>query len=51
MEFTRKLSHDWEEVPQEDLYQDGELNNQQVMLFIYNQVIVDGEWKLIREIT
>ena len=50
MEFTRKLSHDWEEVPQEDLYQDGELNNQQVMLFIYNQVIVDGEWKLIREI-
>ena len=39
----------WEEVPDEDLWQDGELNNQQVMLFIYNQVILDGKWKLIRE--
>ena len=39
---------DWEEIPQEELWEDGELNNQQVMLFIYNQVILDGKWRLIR---
>ena len=51
MEFTRKLSHDWEEVPQEDLYQDGELTGADVLEEIYQKVIIEGKWKLIREIT
>ena len=51
MEFTRKLSHDWEEVPQEDLWEDGEISNNTCMIKIYNNVVVESKWKLIREIT
>ena len=51
MEFTRKLSHDWEEVPQEDLWEDSEISNNTCMIKIYNNVVVEGKWKLIREIT
>ena len=50
MEFTRKLSHDWEEVPQEDLWEDGELNSEQVKEKLYQEIIRQGEWKIIREI-
>ena len=50
VEYPRMNEADWEEIPQEELWEDGELNNQQVMLFIYNQVILDGKWKLIRRI-
>ncbi len=39
----------WEEVPDEDLWQDGELNSNQVMDLIYIRVIQEGNWKLIRE--
>ena len=38
----------WEEVPDEDLWQDGELNSNQVMDLIYIRVIQEGNWKLIR---
>ena len=50
VEYPRMNEACWEEIPQEELWEDGELNNQQVMLFIYNQVILDGKWKLIRRI-
>jgi len=41
----------WEEVPDEDLWQDGELISvAEVMHVIENKVMVTGEWKLIREI-
>ena len=38
----------WEEVPDEDLWQDGELNSNQVMDLIYTRVIQEGNWKLMR---
>ena len=50
LDYPRMNEAGWEEIPQEELWKDGELNNQQVMLFIYNQVILDGKWKLIRRI-
>ena len=50
VEYPRMNEAGWEEIPQEEVWEDGELNNQQVMLFIYNQVILDGKWKLIRRI-
>tara|TARA_B100001029_G_scaffold72704_1_gene59373 strand:+ start:456 stop:800 length:345 start_codon:yes stop_codon:yes gene_type:complete len=39
---------DLEEVPDEDLWQDGELDAEQVMNHIYEHVIVKGDWKLMR---
>ena len=39
---------DWEEVPQEDLWEDGEISNNTCMIKIYNNVVADGKWKLIR---
>ena len=39
---------DWEEVPDEDLWQDGELNSEHVMYIIYHRVVKLGTWKLIR---
>ena len=41
---------DWEEVPQEDLWEDGEISNNTCMIKIYNNVVADGKWKLIRRI-
>lgn len=38
----------WEDVPDEDLWQDGELDAEQVMNHIYEHVIVKGDWKLMR---
>ena len=38
----------WEEVPAEDLWQDGELTYKSVMLKIYGKVCVNGHWKIIR---
>tara|TARA_Y100000593_G_scaffold75820_1_gene139910 strand:- start:121 stop:306 length:186 start_codon:yes stop_codon:yes gene_type:complete len=38
----------WEEVPDEDLWQDGELNSNQVMDLMYIRVIQEGNWKLMR---
>ena len=44
-----KLLHDnWEEVPDEDLWEDGELDNADVLKKIYRKVIIKGNWKLIR---
>ena len=38
----------WEEVLDEDLWQDGELNSNQVMDLMYTRVIQEGSWKLMR---
>ena len=41
-------SDKWEEVPDEDLWEDGEISNNTCMIKIYNNVVADGKWKLIR---
>ena len=41
-------SDKWEEVPDEDLWQDGELNTENVMYIMYHRVVKLGTWKLIR---
>ena len=38
----------WEEIPDEDLWEDGEISNNTCMIKIYNEVVVEGNWKLIR---
>lgn len=40
----------WEEVPDEDLWQDGEIHYPEIKDIIYHQVVKQGVWKLIREI-
>ena len=41
----------WEEIPDEDLWQDGELISvAEVMLVIEKEVFFTGKWKLIRRI-
>ena len=41
---------DWEEIPDEELWEDGEISNNTCMIKIYNNVVADGKWKLIRRI-
>ena len=41
---------DWEEVPQEDLCEDGELSDAEVRYKIINHVLYKGDWILVREI-
>ena len=38
----------WEEVPDEDLWQDGEIGAKEVSEIIFQRVINTGEWKLMR---
>ena len=38
----------WEEVPDEDLWMDGELTRDDLMVRMYIKVIDEGNWKLIR---
>ena len=45
---TLRQNDRWEDVPDEDLWQDGELDAEQVMNHIYEHVIVKGDWKLMR---
>jgi hypothetical protein len=40
----------WEEVPDEDLWEDGELSPGEVQYKIVKNVLEIGDWKLIREI-
>ena len=39
---------DWEEVPQEDLWEDGELSVVEVHHKIINRTVQTGDWLLIR---
>lgn len=42
---------EWEEVPDEDLWEDGEVNNQKELLNkIAHHLLITGKWKLIREV-
>ena len=41
---------EYEEVPQEDLWEDGELDSEQVKEKLYQEVIRQGEWILIRRV-
>lgn len=38
----------WEEVPEEDLWEDGEADTTKVVIKMYSKVCRLGEWKLIR---
>ena len=38
----------WEEIPDEDLWQDGELKTADMPMELFEKVIITGKWKLIR---
>lgn len=40
--------NNWEEVPDEDLWQDGELNSNQLMDLLYIRIIQEGKWRVVR---
>ena len=40
----------WEEVPDEDVWEDGEIDENGLTLKLFQQIITEGEWKVIREI-
>ena len=40
--------YDWEEVPSEDLWEDGELNTAEVQHKIIKHTLQQGDWLLIR---
>jgi hypothetical protein len=42
--------HDYEEVPQEDLWEDGELRLRDVEQKILLHVLDEGDWILVREV-
>ena len=41
---------DWEEVPQEDLWEDGELSSTQVQHKILHHTMQQGDWVLVRKV-
>lgn len=41
-------TNQWEEVPNEDLWEDGELDSEQVKEKLYQEIVRQGIWKLIR---
>ena len=42
--------HDYEEIPQEELWEDGELNAAEVQHKIISHTMQEGDWILIRRI-
>ena len=40
----------WEEVPDEDLWEDGELGAIDVSQKLFQRIVNTGEWKIIKEI-
>jgi len=40
----------WEEVPEEQLWQDGEVDDEEVAWEMFKRVCEDGDWLLIRRI-
>jgi hypothetical protein len=40
----------WEEVPKEELWQDGEVDDEEVAWEMFKRVCEDGDWLLIRRI-
>jgi hypothetical protein len=50
-ELLHKLQDEddkWEEVPDEDLWQDGEIGAKEVSEIIFQRVVNTGDWKLMR---
>ena len=45
-----KTEFDWEEIPQEDLWEDGELNAKQVEQKVIDNVMFTGDWIVIRKV-
>lgn len=46
---TGEFQESWEEVPDEDLWEDGEIREgHSLAIKIYEKVVMEGEWKLIR---
>ena len=41
---------EWEEIPDEELWEDGELNNVQVQQKIINHTMQQGDWILVRKV-
>ena len=41
---------DYEEIPQEELWEDGELSGLQVRAKILHHVMEEGDWELVRRI-
>ena len=46
--FIATKDDNWERVPDEDLWQDGEIGAKEVSEIIFQRVINTGEWKLMR---
>lgn len=42
--------HDYEEIPKEEIWEDGELNDRQMQKNIINHVTHIGDWILVRRI-
>tara|TARA_Y100000361_G_scaffold83900_1_gene74321 strand:- start:6000 stop:6182 length:183 start_codon:yes stop_codon:yes gene_type:complete len=42
--------YDYEEIPQEELWEDGELNNVQVQQKIIHHTMQQGDWILVRKV-
>ena len=46
---TGEFQESWEEVPDEDLWEDGEIREgHSLAIKIYEKVVMEGKWKLIR---
>ena len=39
---------DWEEVPQEELWEDGEIDENGLTLKLFQRIITEGDWIVIR---
>ena len=50
VEWTPKAKYNWEEVPQEELYEDGELSLSEVQDKVIHRVLDKGDWIVVRRI-
>ena len=48
--LEKNPEHDYEEIPQEELWEDGEISNVEVQHKILHRVMQTGDWILIRRI-
>ena len=49
-DICNREEHEFEEIEDEELYEDGEINDKQVKDKIFFHLFHTGEWKLIRRI-
>ena len=49
LDVIKLLEHEkWEDVPDEDLWEDGEISQNTCMIKIFDRVFCKGDWKLMR---